>query len=240
MHSPFVFDFITKVLNDRKHYLSYDVVEELRRKLLNNDSKITVNDFGAGSGVDRSNKRTISSIAKSAAKPAKYGQLLYRMVQYYNPQMILEVGTSLGITTSYISLAKPESQAITMEGAPAIAAIASQNFRDLKLQNIEIVEGNFDVTLPELITKKTTIDFAFLDGNHRMQPTVNYFNQVLTKTNQFSIIVLDDIHWSSEMEQAWSVIKNHSSVKYSIDLFFIGILFFREDFKKQQHFTIRF
>ncbi|MES1222548.1 MAG: class I SAM-dependent methyltransferase [Bacteroidota bacterium] len=240
IHSPFVFDFIINVLNDKKHYPAYHVVEGVRQKLINDTSEITVNDFGAGSVTGKNSQRSVSSIAKNAAKPAKYGQLLYRMVQYYKPQTILELGTSLGITTSYMSLAKPGSDVITMEGAPAITSKASENFRDLQLKNIEIVEGNFDTTLASVTDKMKAIDFAFLDGNHRGQPTINYFNRVLAKTNQFSIIVLDDIHWSSDMEEAWSEIKNHSSVKYSIDLFFIGILFFREDFKEQQHFAIRF
>ena len=136
MHSPFVFEFITKVLNDKTEYPAYNQVENLRQQLLKDQSMLTVEDFGAGSTIDKTNQRTIASIAKNAAKPAKYGQLLYRMVKYYQPQTILELGTSLGITTSYLSLAKPDAKLITMEGAAAIAETAGQNFKALKLQNI--------------------------------------------------------------------------------------------------------
>ncbi|MCW3116824.1 MAG: SAM-dependent methyltransferase [Chitinophagaceae bacterium] len=240
IHSPFVFDFITNVLNDKNRYPAYAVVEDLRQSLLKNSTELTVNDFGAGSAVDKTNRRSISSIAKNAAKPEKYGQLLYRMIQYYQPATVLELGTSLGITTSYISLANPGAEVITMEGAPAIATTALENFRLLKLENIKIIGGNFDTMLPQFINNQAFVDFVFIDGNHRMQPTLSYFNTVLAKTNQFSIIVFDDIHWSQEMEEAWFTIKNHVSVKCSIDLFFMGIVFFRNDFKEQQHFTIRF
>ena len=136
MHSPFVFEFITNVLNDKTNYPAYSQVENLRQQLLKDQTLLMVEDFGAGSVVDKSNHRSIASIAKNAAKPAKFGQLLYRMVRQYQPKTILELGTSLGITTSYLSLAKPDAIIITMEGAASIAEIARQNFKTLQLQNV--------------------------------------------------------------------------------------------------------
>lgn len=240
MHSPFVFEFITKVLNDKTSYPEYGKVEGLRNQLLKDDTVLNVEDFGAGSGIDKKNKRSISSIAKNAAKPKKFGQLLFRMVKYYKPNAILELGTSLGITTSYLSLAKPDARLITMEGSKEIAEVAKKNFETLEIRNIEIIEGNFDNTLSSLITHLSSVDFAFIDGNHRKEPTVRYFQQLLTKINNDSILVFDDIHWSSEMEAAWETIKNNAAVTCSIDLFFIGIVFFRKEFKEKQHFIIRF
>src|SRR6187200_1688659 len=110
MHSPFVFEFITKILNDKNDYSEYEKVELLRRQLLNDNVILEVEDFGAGSVVDKKNKRSISSIAKNAAKPKKFGQLLFRMAKHYQPANILELGTSLGITTSYLSLAKHDGR----------------------------------------------------------------------------------------------------------------------------------
>ena len=240
MHSPFVFEFITKVLNDKTKYPAYQAVENLRKQLLKDQSILTVEDFGAGSAVDKTNQRTIASIAKNAAKPAKFGQLLYRIVKHYQPQIILELGTSLGITTFYLSLAKPDAKLISMEGAAAIAAVARQNSKALKLQNISIREGNFDQTLSSVISELPSVNFAFIDGNHRRKPTENYFSQLLPATNNDSILIFDDIHWSNEMEQAWETIKQHPSVRCTIDLFFIGIVFFRQEFKEKRHFSIRF
>jgi predicted O-methyltransferase YrrM len=241
VHSPFVFDFITKVLNDKQHYPAYDKVEDLRQQLLLKDkTNLNIEDFGAGSSITKSNQRTIAFIAQSAAKPKKFGQLLFRMVKMYQPKTILELGTSLGITTSYLSLAKPDSNIITMEGANEVAAIAIENFNTLELQNISVVEGNFDDTLSSVVRGLTTVDFAFIDGNHRMTPTLGYFQQLLAKTSDNSILIFDDIHWSSEMEEAWKTIRDHPSVCCSIDLFFIGIVFFRQEFREKQHFIIRF
>jgi predicted O-methyltransferase YrrM len=240
MHSPFVFELIAKILNDKTIYPEYEKVEKLRSQLLNDNTVLEVEDFGAGSIVDKKNKRSISSIAKNAAKPKKFGQLLFRMVKHYQPAAILELGTSLGITTSYLSLAKPGARLITMEGSKEIAEVTKRNFRNLEIRNIEIVEGNFDNTLSSVVRGLSSVDFAFIDGNHRKEPTERYFNELLTKTNNNSILVFDDIHWSAEMELAWETIKKDAAVTCSIDLFFIGIVFFRKEFKEKQNFVIRF
>ncbi len=239
-HSPFVFEFITKVVNDKTVYPEYEKVEALRKQLLQDSRLFVVEDFGAGGEFLKKYEQSINSIARNAAKSKKYGQLLFRMVKNYQPATILELGTSLGITTSYLSLAKPEARLITMEGAKEIADVAKQNFSALGLSNIELIEGNFDNTLSSVISQQSAIDFAFIDGNHRREPTERYFKQLLSKTNNDSILVFDDIHWSSEMEVAWEAIKNNAAVTCSIDLFFIGIVTFRKEFKEKQHFTIRF
>jgi predicted O-methyltransferase YrrM len=247
IHSPFVFEFITKVLNNKQHDPEYDQVEGLRKQLLKDKTLLNIEDFGAGSSVAKTNlptgqagQRTVASIAQSAAKPKKFGQLLFRMVKMCQPKTILELGTSLGITTSYLSLAKLESNIISLEGAKEVAAIAKNNFASIGLQNISISEGNFDNTLSSVVSNLTALDFAFIDGNHRREPTERYFLELLSKTNNNSILVFDDIHWSREMEEAWKTIREHASVRCTIDLFFIGIVFFREEFHEKQHFSIRF
>jgi predicted O-methyltransferase YrrM len=239
-HSPFIFEFITKVLKDRQQYPDYKKVELLRSTLLNDDTLIQVEDYGAGSTIHKTNQRKISSIAKHAAKPKKYGQLLYRIARHYKPQTILELGSSLGISSAYLASGHPGSNLITMEGAPAIAEKAKKNFESLGLKNISIVEGNFDTQLSSVISPLSSIDLAFIDGNHRMEPTERYYGQLLPKMGNDSILVFDDIHWSAEMEQAWAAIKEHPSVRASIDLFLIGIVFFRREFREKQHFSIRF
>lgn len=239
-HSPFVFDFITKVMNEKTVYPAYAVVEKLRNKLLHDKRTLAIEDMGAGSSVSSSNQRTVASIAKHAAKSAKIGQLLFRMVRYYQPQTIIELGTSLGITSSYLSLANPDAALYTLEGAKEVAAIARSNFNNLQLKNVRLVEGNFDKTLPQLLTEQPKADFVFIDGNHRQEPTERYFDQLLSNVHNDTILVFDDIHWSREMEAAWKTIITHPAVLCSIDLFFIGIVFFRQEFHEKQHFTIRF
>lgn len=208
--------------------------------MLQDDTLIPITDFGAGSRVHLSRERKISAIAKSSLKPKKYSQLLFRMVNYFHPQNILELGTSLGITTSYLSSGNSNADVITMEGSPHVASIARKNFNAVQLKNISVIEGNFDDTLPGLISKLPSADFVFIDGNHRKEPTIRYFEQLLPIASGTGIFIFDDVHWSREMEEAWEIIKQHDAVTLSIDLFFIGIIFFRKEQKEKQHFTIRF
>lgn len=240
MHSPFVYAFIRDVLNDRKQYPEYAITEQLRAGLKRDNRLLSVDDFGAGSVTGSDRQRSVASIAASAAKPPKYGQLLFRMVRYYQPAAILELGTSLGITTHYLSLANPAASVLTMEGAAQIARIATDGFVASALGNTRLQEGNFDQTLPALLATGYRPDFVFIDGNHRKEPTLRYFEWLLPVAGNDCIFVFDDIHWSAEMESAWHVIKNHPAVTCSIDLFFIGIVVFRKEFHEKQDFIIRF
>ncbi len=239
-HSPFVFDFILSVLNNRQGYAPPTEIEALRQKLLADATEIEIEDLGAGSRKGTTKKRAINKIAATAVKPKKWSHFLYRLVAHYKPQTIIELGTSLGISTAYMSAANGAANIYTIEGSPAIQQVASQNFGQLGGTNIQSLIGNFDEVLPKVISDVSTIDLAYIDGNHRYAPTMAYFEQLLQKRNDYSIFIFDDIHWSTEMEQAWAEIKKHPSVTVSIDLFFMGLIFFRQELKVSQHYSIRF
>jgi len=240
IHSPFVFDFVKNVLRDKKGYDHYRIIETARQKLLNQTDEIEVEDLGAGSSVIKTNRRKISDIAASSLKPAKYGQLLYRIVKYYQPKNIIELGTSFGVTSSYLAAADRNAKLFTIEGSPAIAGIARETFRQIGLDNIELTEGNFDKLLPASLARLGRIDLAFVDGNHRKEPTLDYFNQLLPYCNAKTILIFDDIHWSTGMEAAWQEIQQHPRVTLTIDLFFMSFVFFNPDINHKQLYTIRF
>lgn len=240
MHSPFVFQFILRVLNNRSQYLPPAEIEAVRRQLLQDTRLLQIEDFGAGSRVAKTKSRTVSQLARAALKSKKYAQLLYRLVRHYQPQTILELGTSLGITTSYLAAANPSATILTIEGSKAVADVAGENFSTLGCRNIEQQVGNFDDLLPAAIRQLSTIDLAYIDGNHRYGPTINYFTQLLPSLHNNSILVFDDIHWSEEMEKAWEEIRRHPSVQCTVDVFFLGFVFFRKEFKVAQHFSVRF
>lgn len=240
IHSPFVYDLVRNVLMDRKEYPEYKEVERLRGLLLKDNTVLEVEDMGAGSASGASRQRSVASIARHAAKRKKWAQLLFRIVRHYGALNIVELGTSLGISTSYMALANIHARIVTGEGSRQVAQFARRNFDALKLQNIQLAEGNFDDTLNDMLAQLPQVDLAFIDGNHRLEPTLRYFNQVINKTHSASVIILDDIHWSEEMENAWATIQQHPSVKLTVDLFFFGLVFFNEDIKVKQHFTIRF
>jgi predicted O-methyltransferase YrrM len=240
MHSPFVFDFILHVLNNKSQYTPPASIELLRKELLCDNRMLKIDDMGAGSRIHSTKEKKVKQLAATALKPKKYAQLLFRLVKHYHPNTIIELGTSLGVTTSYLSVASPESRITTIEGSKAIKQVANENFRKLALQNIQSLQGNFDVVLPEELQQHSSVDLGYIDGNHRYAPTLHYFHHFLEKTHNGTILVFDDIHWSEEMERAWREIQKHPSVHCTVDIFFLGFVFFRQEFKEKQHFTIRF
>lgn len=241
IHSPFVFDFVASVLNMATKKVEIpEQVEQLRNSLLHNNTFLTVEDFGAGSAIIKSKTRKISHIAHASLKSKKYAILLARIANYYKAQIILELGTSFGITTAYIAAANPMSTIYTIEGDANIGNIAGDNFKKAGLRNIHLIRGNFEDTLPALFSGLPFIDLAFIDGNHSKLPVLNYFNLLLPKSGDNSVLIFDDIHWSKEMEEAWEQIQTHPAVSLTIDLFFMGLVFFNKNFKIPQHFVIRF
>ncbi|WP_210464570.1 O-methyltransferase [Rufibacter roseolus] len=239
LHSPFVFNLYCHIIHHEGHFPAYDAVESLREDLLQNQTVLQVTDFGAGSHTSATRQRKIADIARTAAKPARLGQLLFRLANHFKPATILELGTSLGLTTSYLGLARKTADLYTFEGCPAIAAEARKNFKKLGLEKVKLVEGNLDVTLSQTLASLDKVDFVFFDGNHRYEPTVRYFEDCLAKAHEGSVFVLDDIYWSGEMAQAWQKIKQHPQVLVTVDLFYLGLVFFRTN-QPKQHFTLRF
>ncbi|RNI28444.1 class I SAM-dependent methyltransferase [Rufibacter immobilis] len=239
LHSPFVFNLYCHIIHHSGHFAAYDAVESLRDDLFQDHTVLDVTDFGAGSLAGATRKRKISDIAQTAAKPARLGQLLFRLANHFKPATILELGTSLGLTTGYLGLARKTAKLYTFEGCPAIAAQARKNLKKLGLENVQLVEGNLDQTLAQTLAALEKVDFVFFDGNHRYEPTLKYFEQCLTKAHEGSVFIFDDIYWSGEMTRAWKKIKQHPQVLLTVDLFYMGLVFFRTN-QPKQHFTLRF
>jgi predicted O-methyltransferase YrrM len=242
IHSPFVFEFVEQVLMaSYKNKAVFKKIENIRRAYIADTNHfVEVDDLGAGSFSNAGSKRSIAQIAKGAAKHPKFARLLHRMIDYYNISSVLELGTSLGLTTRYLSIAGNDVKVQTIEGAPGIADFTNQALRQEGFKNIEVLVGDFEQQLPLALANMNGKKLVFFDGNHQYEPTVNYFNQVLQSFTEYDILVFDDIHWSKGMEKAWEEIKKNERVTCSVDLFFIGIVFLRKEFKEKLDFTIRF
>jgi predicted O-methyltransferase YrrM len=239
IHSPFVFNFVTQVLNDRRIYGEYAPVEALRARLTGDDSMLAVEDLGAGSVSGAGAQRKVMDIVRRSAKPRRLGRLLFRVARYYQPDVIVELGTSLGVSTAYLAAGAPSARVFSIEGAAGLAAAAGRNLQSMGL-GAQIVTGNFDDELEPLLGRVGKVDLAFIDGNHRYEPTMRYFELLFAGASSCSALVFDDIHWSPEMEQAWEDIRRDPRVMMTIDLFFMGFVFIREEFKARQEFPIRF
>jgi len=239
IHSPFVYEFAEQVLEDRRYFYAFSDIEVLRKLLLRDTSEIKVTDYGAGSQVDAHKTRKIKSITRYSATSPYFCQVLFRLINFYKPKTLLELGTSMGISTMYQQAAARTGHLITIEGCPHIAEMARKNFKRLQVENeIQLINGRFNKALPEALEQLKRLDYVFIDGNHREAPTLDYFEQCLAYAHENSIFVFDDIHWSEEMEAAWTKIKAHPAVTLSIDLFFCGVVFFRKEQHEKEHFTL--
>lgn len=238
-HSPFVYKLTDEVIYDFNFNNDYESIEEQRKKLYHDDQIIEVTDLGAGSHLNKNRKKKVRQIAKNALKSPRLAQLIYRLAKDNQPANIIELGTCLGLTTAYLSKACPDAKLITIEGCPQTAKVASNNFKALQLQNVDLRVGNFDELLPAIVFAQQKLDFVYIDGNHRKEATLNYFNWCLPKVQENTLLIFDDIYWSKGMKEAWAEIKEHPQVTLTIDLFWIGLVFFKKG-QAKEHFKIKF
>lgn len=233
VHSPFVFELLTKTFPDDATDFSQLGAEKWREECLANDSPINVLDLGTG----KSGFRKISEIARRASKSPREGRLLYRIAKRFEPKTILELGTSLGISAQYIRAAAPDAQFITIEGCPETAHVAQKGF-DSHNVALDLRIGDFMAVIPTALEDLKSVDLVYIDGNHRMRPTIEYFNLIRKYAHNKTVFIFDDIHWSLEMEEAWKKISSMDFVHVSIDVFHFGLVFFRQE-QVKEHFVLR-
>ena len=182
---------------------------------------------------------SVASIVRHSSVSERYGRLLFRLVEYFEPRTIIELGSSVGISTLYISKAFPEANIFAIEGCSTKSEQASANFEAMKVSNIMQHIGRFDIVLPDVIEQAGKLDFAFIDGNHTYEGTIANFESLLSIAHNDTVFVFDDIHWSADMQKAWDEIADHDRVTVSIDLFRMGIVFLRKELSRQK-FVIRY
>ncbi len=234
IHSPFFFDLYTKIIS-KKRKEDIGVLENLRYDLESNKSVLTVKDYGTGVAGGSVIKRSVSEIAYRSLTPFPFALLYTDLIQYFDSRRIVELGTSLGLTTLYLAQ-KKDARVFTFEGSDALAKIAKNNFEWAGKKNIELIEGNLDSTLHRFLDPTDKIDFALMDANHRYEPTIRYYHQLTKRLWEKSVVVIDDIHRSEEMEKAWKEIRTDILVYGSVDLYRCGLLFFDPRLQKP-HYT---
>jgi predicted O-methyltransferase YrrM len=226
-----MYDFFQKVIYEKNPYYCFEDIEKLRKSLKKNNKTLNINDFGTGA------KRTekISKIAYRSLTKPRFAQMIFRAAHFTKNITVLELGASLGLTTAYLAKANSKSKVISLEGSEEIAEIAKNNFNKLKINNIEIIIGNIDKTLDDTLINIDKIDFVFIDANHHYSAVIQYFNKILPKLDENSVLAIDDIYWSSEMNRAWRQIQQHVAVVCSVDLFQLGFVFYNKNLPKKHY-----
>ncbi|SRX55370.1 O-methyltransferase [Aequorivita sp. CIP111184] len=236
VHSPFVYDLVTKCFNDKTKYPEYHILKSYRKALRSDPSMIEMKDFGQGSRVFKGNARKVSSVVKNAGMKKKRQKMLFRLASYFKSENILELGTSLGLGTVALSVSNEFAAIHTVEGCPNTLRKAQDNFEKFNLHNIEIHQKVFKDFLAANVLEK--YDLIFIDGDHNGERTLGYFKSLLKNVHNDSVLIFDDIYWSKDMTAAWQQIIADENVTVSIDTFQWGMVFFRKE-QPKQHFVIR-
>ncbi len=235
LHAPYIYELYLNVIKPEFSDSRYIKIEQLRSQLLKDQSKLEITDLGAGSKYSKNKTRTVADIAKHSLSTSKISRLLYRLIKYTESKTIIELGTSLGINSLYLYAAGDQVNLSTFEGCPNTAAFAEKIFKKTGADNINLNVGAIDGTLPDHLGLTGKIDLVYFDANHRYDATMRYFDLLIKKIHDDSVFVFADIYWSSEMRKAWKEIKNSQLVTLSIDLYQVGIVFFKPDILKQDY-----
>ncbi|WP_353777946.1 class I SAM-dependent methyltransferase [Winogradskyella sp. 3972H.M.0a.05] len=236
VHSPFVYDLVTKCFYDKKQYEGYKRLKNYKAKLLKSEAKIDVTDLGEGSKAFKTSTRIVQNIAKTSASLDKSMYLMYRLHNYFKPNNVLELGTSLGVATHAMALGNPESSITTIEGCPNTSKFTESSLSSEGVKNVIFLDGHFKNVIPTL--SEDTFDIIFFDGHHNKEATLEYFEALLPKAHNNTLFIFDDIYWSKGMTEAWETIKQHPEVTVTVDTFFWGLVFFRTE-QAKEHFKIR-
>jgi predicted O-methyltransferase YrrM len=241
IHSPFAYGLIENVFRKDKQNEDLRSLDDFVKELRQSKRTLETTDFGYGAGDKTYNSyvTTLGKIVRKRSHPQNRLHLLYNLVTYLNPKSMLEFGTAAGISTMYLKKPLPDSKMITMEGCSNLAALAKENIDKMNVENVEVYQGDFDKIVDNVLKKFDKLDFVFFDGNHKKEPTLNYFNKCYEKSHNDSVFVFDDIHWSKGMEQAWEIIKADERVSVTMDIFWFGLVFFRSGIAKQD-FVVKF
>ncbi len=239
IHSPRAFEFAQQLVDDDRDFYVFGQIETYRALLKSRTEILEIKDLGAGSTTGAGNKRAINEIAQSALSPRKWGKLLFKLAAHYKPKTILEFGTSLGVSTMYLAAADSNARVVTMEGSPEIAQVAREGFARYEYSNITSLIGSFDDRLEEAIAAcDKRLDLVYIDGDHREEPTIRYFERIKPYLHDDSIVIFDDVYWSSGMTAAWERIKSDPQVRLSIDLYKYGVIFMTPDLLEEKHLKI--
>lgn len=243
VHSPYLFEWVRMVMSDKHAYYMWNDIEALRGEMLRDERVIPFIDYGSGKGLlgeKKKDERSVKDIAKNSLARKQYAQMLYRLVNWLSRERnlnIIELGTSLGITTAYLATPNSGNRVVTLEGCEAVAELAKENWKRLDVKNIECWVG--EVTQASLRSVldgwQEGIDVAFIDANHTYASTREYFNVLAASVHEKSVIVVDDIHYSKEMERAWKEICADMRVTSTIDLYQMGLVFFDKHYWKRNY-----
>jgi len=241
VHSPYLYTLIGEVIRRDKPSGDFERIEQIRQECIISDESIQKTDYGESGKYHpgRIYPIAVRKIALTSLTPPRNARRLYRLVRFMKAKKILEIGTSLGITTAYLALANPDARITTLEGCPELSRKAREHFNRLGIKNVELMEGLFEENLSIALDRLGMVDLVFIDGNHHKEAVIDYYEQCFDHSGNETVLIFDDIHSSPGMEEAWDLIRQKDEVRVSLDFFSTGWVIFRKESSKQ-HFRLRY
>lgn len=221
VHSPFVYDLVTNVICNSGSNDACKQIEALRKRIKKSKQSVVVEEYGGGSKVFKGAERKLSDLLRYSSIKKKYGNLISRYTAYYQPECVLELGTSIGLSTAYMRAGMQSGVVHTVEANKSLIDLAKSHVQELGLDRISFHHGTFEDVLDNVLANIPNPDLVFIDGNHTYEATLDYFNTVKANMTK-GVIILDDIYWSEGMMKAWQEIQAQSDV--CIDIFQFGIV----------------
>ncbi len=233
VHSPFAYQLCEEVFYNKHPFYAFEQLEKLREQLLQDESLINMEDYGSGSQVFKAKQRKVKDIAIHGISTKLQSELLFRLMNFMHSEKALELGTSLGLNTLYMAMSNSNTKVISIDACEDLVEHAKAMAHKQKVDHIQFIHAKFDEALPQLISQSSKIDFVYIDGNHSYAASMQYFDSLLEIVQNNTVLVFDDIYWSKDMTKAWEEIKAHPKVKLSIDTFYSGFIFFKEEIKEK-------
>jgi len=242
IHSPRLFYLVRHLFYETAQLYSWQQIEQRREAMLRAPKLVHVVDYGTGKDRDE----LVMHIAKRCLMGRKEVQLLSRLLHYMSGDEyvsgrkrglnVVELGTSLGITTAYLAMADGRNSVVSFEGCEQLAQMAALNWEKLKVSSIRTVIGNLDDTLYIYAREmRDPIDLVLMDANHTGAATLRYFECLWPHMDADGVLVLDDIRYSRDMYEAWQQIASHPAVSASMDLGKMGLVFFYDKLEHKKY-----
>ena len=199
VHSPFVYDFMKKVLYDHGSNRDYDLMLRISRLL---DGK--------------------KFPTRSRRKEAR---LLYRLVRFFEPETVLTFGQLSALNTSALALGNLQTK-VYLEQSPDFL----ETLNSMGVVNVNLIRHNEN---KEEQFERENTGFVYYSFDDFGEDTWNNLEDGFGEVDEDTVLIFEGIHHSHRTEAAWEAIKANEDVTLSIDVYSIGMVFFREGIEKQ-------
>jgi len=217
VHSPFTYNLITKVIEEKTPYYAFEDIENFRKELLNRDNPV-------------------KTLIAQETQSKNYGALLFRLVNFFKCRTILQTGGSTGLMSLYLALpSRKNCNCYVLEERTGLLGTIRNFAENYSLNNLHLIEGIYMESLYRLKQEIASFDFIFINAMGDSVKTREALQLIETFICPDTIMVIDNIRRDKAMKKLWKEIKNRPDVGPTIDLLSLGLVFFNTRLQKKHY-----